>query len=97
MQTLPDLQQNPVGVVVVLRDQRELEGLRRSAITNARLAAEIEDRLAGRWRQFEAVSDYAVVRDARTLLPVADATRSARGLIAVRLGRVRLIDNMAIS
>jgi PAS domain S-box-containing protein len=39
MQVLRDRQLNSVGVVVVLRDQRELESLRRSAITNARLAA----------------------------------------------------------
>jgi pantoate--beta-alanine ligase len=41
-------------------------------------------------------TDYAVVRDARTLRPVDGASRGARGLIAARLGRVRLIDNMAM-
>ena len=41
-------------------------------------------------------TDYAVVRDARTLLPVDSTTGSARGLIAARAGTVRLIDNMAM-
>jgi pantoate--beta-alanine ligase len=41
--------------------------------------------------------DYAVLRDARTLLPVEIDTESPiRGLIAARLGKVRLIDNLAI-
>ncbi len=40
--------------------------------------------------------DYAVVRDAETLEPLDDPTRPARGLVAARLGDVRLIDNMAL-
>jgi pantothenate synthetase len=40
--------------------------------------------------------DYAVVRDARTLLPVQGFERPTRGLIAARLDTVRLIDNMAL-
>lgn len=38
--------------------------------------------------------DYAVVRDAKTLMPIASLDRPARGLIAARLGNVRLIDNL---
>lgn len=45
----------------------------------------------------ELAIDYAVVRDARTLLPPDEATRATRALIAARLGRVRLIDNMAMA
>lgn len=37
--------------------------------------------------------EYAVVRDANTLMPVSDFTRPTRGLIAARVGEVRLIDN----
>lgn len=40
--------------------------------------------------------DYAVVRDATTLLPMTAHSGSARALIAARLQTVRLIDNMAI-
>jgi len=38
--------------------------------------------------------DYAVIRDAETLLPVGSFDRPTRGLIAARLDRIRLIDNM---
>ena len=37
--------------------------------------------------------EYAVVRDARTLLPVTGFERPTRALIAARLGSTRLIDN----
>lgn len=40
--------------------------------------------------------DYAVVRDADTLMPVDSFKRPTRGLIAARLGDVRLIDNMPL-
>ncbi len=40
------------------------------------------------------VPDYAVVRDARTLLPAREGTAAAyRTLVAARVGSVRLIDN----
>lgn len=38
-------------------------------------------------------TEYAVVRDARTLMPVAGFERPTRALIAARLGATRLIDN----
>jgi pantoate--beta-alanine ligase len=41
--------------------------------------------------------EYAVVRDAETLLPVADLRRPTRALIAARLPMVRLIDNAALT
>lgn len=37
--------------------------------------------------------DYAVVRDAETLLPVETFSKPTRAIIAARLGEVRLIDN----
>lgn len=40
--------------------------------------------------------DYAVVRDAMTLMPVTSLDRPTRALIAARLGAVRLIDNRAM-
>ncbi len=40
--------------------------------------------------------DYAVVRDARTLMPVTSFRAPTRGLIAARLGPVRLIDNRSL-
>jgi pantoate--beta-alanine ligase len=40
--------------------------------------------------------DYGVVRDARTLEPIADFGRPVRALVAARLGDVRLIDNMGM-
>ncbi len=39
--------------------------------------------------------EYAVVRDARTLLPAATFDAPTRALIAARIGSVRLIDNVA--
>jgi pantoate--beta-alanine ligase len=41
--------------------------------------------------------EYAVVRDAETLMPVETFARPSRGLIAARLGEIRLIDNMAMT
>jgi pantoate--beta-alanine ligase len=41
--------------------------------------------------------EYAVVRDAATLMPVAGFERPTRALIAARLGSTRLIDNAAMT
>ncbi len=41
--------------------------------------------------------DYAVIRDANTLMPLETFDRPARALAAVRLGEVRLIDNIPVS
>ena len=41
--------------------------------------------------------DYAAVVDPQTLEPLTQISGSARGLIAVRLGAVRLIDNMSLT
>ncbi len=40
--------------------------------------------------------DYVELRDAQTLAPVEAVTRPARALAAARLGRARLIDNVAV-
>lgn len=39
---------------------------------------------------------YAVVRDAETLMPVSSFERPTRGLIAAKLGDIRLIDNLPL-
>ena len=44
---------------------------------------------------FDAV-DYVAVRDAGDLRPISDLSRPARILAAARIGRTRLIDNMAV-
>jgi pantoate--beta-alanine ligase len=41
--------------------------------------------------------DYAAVVDPLTLEPLTQITGAARGLIAARLGTVRLIDNMSLT
>jgi len=38
-----------------------------------------------------------VIRDAETLMPVETFERPTRGLIAARVGNVRLIDNMPMT
>jgi pantothenate synthetase len=40
--------------------------------------------------------EYAVARDAETLMPIASFERPSRLVIAARLGRVRLIDNAGV-
>lgn len=42
-------------------------------------------------------TEYAVVRDSRTLMPVGGFERPTRALIAARLGSTRLIDNAAMT
>jgi len=42
-------------------------------------------------------TEYAVVRDARTLMPVKSFEQPTRALIAARLGATRLIDNAAMT
>ncbi len=41
--------------------------------------------------------DYLEVRDAETLAPAENLSRPARALAAVRLGKTRLIDNVAVT
>lgn len=61
-------------------------------IASAAEAAKRELLTAG----FTAV-DYLEVRDAETLAPAKDLSRPLRALAAVRLGRTRLIDNVAVN
>ena len=43
------------------------------------------------------VCEYAVIRDARTLMPVHDFALPCRALIAAQIGSTRLIDNCLIT
>jgi pantoate--beta-alanine ligase len=61
----------------------------------AREAAEAEARAALLKAGFAAV-DYVAIRDAETLEPLADTNRPGRVLAAARLGKTRLIDNIAL-
>lgn len=45
--------------------------------------------------RFDSV-DYAVIRDAQTLLPPSEKTKELRALAAVKIGTARLIDNMPV-
>ncbi|HWB19649.1 MAG TPA: pantoate--beta-alanine ligase [Phycisphaerales bacterium] len=58
--------------------------------------AAAEEAMARMLTEHHLAIDYAVVRDARTLMPISDFDRPARAIIAARLPTVRLIDNAAI-
>ena len=55
-----------------------------------------EEAMAGILEHFGVAVDYAVVRDAVTLMPIDAFERPARALAAGRVGDVRLIDNEAL-
>lgn len=63
------------------------------AAAAASTPAEAEQAMNATLRSHDLQIDYAVVRDADTLLPTRDFRQPARALIAARLGSVRLIDN----
>lgn len=59
-------------------------------------AAELEQRMRAVLLEPGLSIDYAVVRDAATLMPIERLDGPVRALIAARLGKVRLIDNLQI-
>jgi len=65
------------------------------AARSVRDARRIEERMRATLVRHRLDIEYAVVRDARTLLPIEsiDGVRPWRALIAARIGSVRLIDN----
>jgi pantoate--beta-alanine ligase len=65
------------------------QGERRAAALAAELRAVIS-------REPDARIDYAEVRDAATLAPIDEVRRPAVCLLAVRVGRTRLIDNLVL-
>jgi pantoate--beta-alanine ligase len=76
---------------VILRDAAAM-AQRGAAIAETEAWAAEALREAG----FDSV-DYVAIRDAETLAPVADLSRPTRILAAVKLGRTRLIDNLAVN
>jgi pantoate--beta-alanine ligase len=55
-----------------------------------------EDAMTERLEEFDLQVDYAVVRDAKTLMPPLSTARPMRALIAAKVDQVRLIDNMPV-
>ena len=80
---------------------RGIEAARSALAGIARVEARAAERAAWTLIEREGLTvDYAVVRDAETLMPVSaepsTPARTLRILIAARLGAVRLIDNAAV-
>ena len=85
--------------VYLKTDERERAlGLSRAlqAACGAQSPSEAEEVMVNVLRGHELEIDYAVVRDAATLMPIEDFGQAGRALIAARVGTVRLIDNGAI-
>jgi pantoate--beta-alanine ligase len=68
----------------------------RQAASGGAAPAGVESAMRAELEQSALAVDYAAVRDAATLEPVAALSRPARALVAARLDGVRLIDNDAI-
>ena len=66
------------------------------AAGDAATPAEAEARMAESLDLHALSVEYAVVRDAETLMPIDHYERPARGLVAARVGDVRLIDNASL-
>ena len=65
-------------------------------VAGGRLAEPFEKLMRDILLEHELSIDYALVRDAETLMPIWTFDRPARALIAARLGAVRLIDNAGL-
>lgn len=68
--------------------------LAHEACVEGRPVRRIEELMRAELVRHQLRTEYAVIRDAETLLPVEIIEKPVRALIAVRLGCVRLIDNM---
>jgi len=73
----------------------------RAAIARIEAGAPVAEALADLTAQLRtggfASIDYAELRDAETLAPLTAASTPARLLVAARIGKARLIDNMAVA
>lgn len=79
--------------------RRQAKGIFR-ALQSAHVAqhpASAEEIMAETLAAHDLEPEYAVVRDATTLGPCRGFERPARGLVAARVGGVRLIDNLAMT
>lgn len=81
----PEQRRQALGLSIALKKSRE-----------AASPAEAESIMQEMLTAHDLSIEYAVVRDARTLMPVDSFEHPTRALIAARLGDVRLIDNMAL-
>jgi pantoate--beta-alanine ligase len=72
----------------------------RDVVARAREGGDLRDCEAMGAAELRAVGfdsvDYVAIRDAETLAPVSGLARPARILAAAKIGRTRLIDNMAV-
>ena len=85
----PDDRARAAALPRCLRDA--VTAIEAGADVPATCASATEDLIAGGF-----VVDYLELRDATTLTPVDMRTSNARLLVAARLGKTRLIDNMAV-
>jgi len=77
-----------------------LNGILRSAIARARTTGDLRaaeaSAIEALWAAGFSHVDYVAIRDAQTLDHIATLDRPARILAAVKIGKTRLIDNMAV-
>jgi pantoate--beta-alanine ligase len=78
--------------------QRRSIGMRRAldAAAGANDPETAEQRMASELARHDLKVEYATVRDARTLMPIANTDHSTRALIAAYVDSIRLIDNEAL-
>jgi pantoate--beta-alanine ligase len=84
---------------LTLAQREQALGLSRAlkAASEVRFVVKAEQAMTATLRNHGLDVDYAVVRDAQTLMPMDDISKPARALIAARLPGVRLIDNGAFA
>lgn len=73
-----------------------LRAAQEALLAGERDARVLEQRIAAQIAAHGLTLDYAAVVDPRTLEPVERVEAPARALVAARLGKVRLIDNLAL-
>jgi pantoate--beta-alanine ligase len=85
-------------------DERKIAGalnvILKSAIARARVTGDLRateaSAIEALWAAGFSHVDYVAIRDAETLDHIATLDRPARILAAVKIGKTRLIDNMAV-
>ncbi len=87
---------SPEGRKQALSISRALFAAREAAQKGENSVRALVERARGAIEEAGLAIDYVEIRDDKTLGPVEDMERPARMLIAARLGKTRLIDNMAL-